>query len=197
MDSRRSLFLSASALTFLLIILCLPCSSAMTSITDLRTNPDCSQLITSYIIHDDVTSIPAYENMTYGYEFTLGGDYLTCYHNFFYGVAITWDDLIDSFASVNYYSWSESSGTCTVGTTETAYDTKTTVLQSSNDNLGDSGDACGYTITFKATCFDNVDDPVDIACYTDQSITYTIYTNQGIALKAFYAAVVVLGTLFM
>ena len=79
---------------------------------------------------------------TYGYKVKLTEDYPTCYHDSFYGFSIYFDS---DYASTYYYAWSESSGTCTVGTTNSTYTTSGTPLRTSNDFDGTDDDPCGYT----------------------------------------------------
>ncbi len=71
-----------------------------TTISNLWANPDCeSDLGFNWVLKANVKNA----NFTYGYTVVLTPSYPSCYHDSFYGVAISWTS---SFASVNYYSWS-------------------------------------------------------------------------------------------
>ena len=83
--------------------------------------------------------------MTYGYLVTLTTDYPICYHDATYGLSIIWATADAADVSVYYYEWSESSGTCTPGTTNNTYATTNTQLTTSNDYDGTDDDPCAYT----------------------------------------------------
>ena len=116
-------------------------ASATTTLPDIA-NIDClSETISTFISNRDILN----SNMTYGYEVTLTKNYPICYHDSAYGLSILWDSTSSGRRSIYYYSWSESSGTCTPGTTNNSYTTNNTQLITSNDYDGTSSDPCAYT----------------------------------------------------
>ena len=86
-------------------------------------------------------------------------------------------------SSVKYYSWSQSSGTCTPGTTKVAYTTSGTRMISSNDYDGTSSNPCGYTFYLAGASYYLV--PPTLASYVEAlgTLTYSIYTNNSSNLK--------------
>ncbi len=118
-------------------------SSTATTTIDYVANIDCMSpmVMTGYISNKEVYN----DNMTYGYTVVLTEDYPICYHDSTFGVSIIWAADYEDDVSVYYYEWSESSGTCTPGTTNNTYTTSDTQLTTSNDYDGDDDDPCAYT----------------------------------------------------